>query len=151
VRSTVAITLAETEQLAAALWLRQLPLRKSPVWFVTPYPEPLSAALASPTVRLHDVGRETRKVEALALNERIVYGEAAVPALCGSSSDAAELVWLQVRVMGQSPEKPKGYGTVVLPHWRSHRTPPLTAEVAWRRKGRRRRRRRRRRESRRRI
>jgi len=106
----------------------------------------LSAALASLTVRLHEGGSETRKVEAVALNERIGYVDddaAAAVLLVRRSGVEAEA--LQPSRMGQSPEKPKGYGTPVLPHWRSHRTPPLTAaaaaeeeEVAWRRKGRRR-------------
>jgi len=87
----------------------------------------LSAALASLTVRLHEGGSETRKVEAAALNERIVYGEAGA-GLCGRSGVDAEA--LQSRRMGQSPENPKGYGTEVLPHRRSLQLPLLAAAAA---------------------
>jgi hypothetical protein len=103
----------------------------------------LSAALASLTVRLHEGGSETRKVEAVALNERIVYGEAAA-GLFGRSAVDAEA--LQRRRMGQSPEKPKGYGTEVLPHRRSLQLPLRAAaaeEVSYERERRRRRSRRR--------
>jgi len=60
-------------------------------------------------------------VEAVALNESTGYGAAAV--LRGSS--AFDVVALQDRRIGQSlppppPEKPKGYGTVVLLHCRLH-------------------------------
>ena len=87
----------------------------------------MSAALASLTVRLHEGGSETRKVEAVALNERIVYGEAGA-GLCGRSGVDAEA--LQSRRMGQSPENPKGYGTEVLPHRRSLQLPLLAAAAA---------------------
>jgi hypothetical protein len=99
----------------------QPPRRKSPVREETPYPAPSSAALASATPRPHDGARETRKVEAVALNENTGYGAPAV--LPGSS--AVEVLALQVRRIGQSPppEKPKGYGTVVLPHCRLHDDP----------------------------
>jgi hypothetical protein len=109
---------------------RQPPPRMSPVRLDTPYPPPAvplsssSAASASATtLRLHDGGRETRKVDEVELNERIGYGAAAV--LCGRSG--VEVVLLQLRRMGQSPEKPKGYGAELPPHRWSHRPPPAAA------------------------
>ena len=107
----------------------QPPWRKSPVREETPYPAPSSAALASATPRPHDGASETRKVEAVALNERTGYVAAAV--LRGSS--AFDVVALQDRRIGQSlppppPEKPKGYGTVVLPHCRLHDGPAAGVE-----------------------
>ncbi|TVT99081.1 hypothetical protein EJB05_55580, partial [Eragrostis curvula] len=102
-------------------------------------PAPASDAAAAATVRLHEGSRRARKVEAVELNERIGY--AAVALLCGSS--AVEVVALQIKRMGQSPEKPKGYGTAPPLHRRWHPPPSPAAmeKVAWRIKKRRRRRR----------
>jgi len=89
---------------------------------------------------LHESARETRKVELVELNETTGYGAAAV--LRGRWG--VEVVALQPRRMGQSPEKPKGYGATKLPpHRRSHRPPPAPAvaqKVAWGRKRKRKRR-----------
>ena len=86
---------------------------------------------------MHESARETRKVEAVELNDRIGYGAAAV--LRGRRG--VEAVALQSRRMGQSPEKPKGYGaTKPSPHRYSHRPRPAVAQkVTWGRKRKRRR------------
>jgi hypothetical protein len=63
---------------------------------------------------------ETRKVEVVELNERMGYGAAAV--LCGSSG--VDVAALQARGMGQSPEKPKGYGTTEPTQRWLHPPPP---------------------------
>ena len=80
----------------------------------------MSDACASWTVRLHEGATETTKVEVLELNEVIGYGASAVLFVRRSGVDE---VALQSRRMGQSPEKPKGYGTEVLPHRRSLQLP----------------------------
>ena len=86
---------------------------------------------------MHESARETRKVELVELNETTGYGAAAV--LRGRWG--VEVVALQPRRMGQSPEKPKGYGaTKPPPHRCSHRPPAAVAQkVTWGRKRKRRR------------